>query len=205
MHAYLITGQGPAKIDEKIAEVANSLGAKTVGFELKKITDVKSLLKFTTLGLSEKTAIVIKDIDSASIDTQNAFLKSLEEPQEKLSYILTAKSQDSLLPTIISRCQVVEVKSPKARLDSAEEKKICDFITASIGQKLKTTAGITKREDALEFVSTLIVVLESKLADNPAIAGSLEKTLETLVRIKANGNVQLQLTNLVISLKSVHI
>lgn len=205
MHAYLISGQNIEELDKKIEEILVKLGSKMVGFDLKKIADVRNLTKFTSLGLSEKTTIVIRDIDKASVDTQNAFLKSLEEPQDNLSYILTANSQESLLPTIVSRCQLVELKSKKTKLEPEAEKTAIDFLNATSGQKLQTISKITKREDALGFVDVLISVLEARLKNDGSLVFGLEKALETRKRIKANGNVQLQLTNLVISLKSVHI
>jgi DNA polymerase-3 subunit delta' len=40
-------------------------------------------------------------------EVTNAFLKLLEEPPEEVMFILTTDQPDALLPTVISRCQVV--------------------------------------------------------------------------------------------------
>lgn len=205
MHAYLIICRDIELLEEKIQHISSKLGSKTVPFELKKIADIKELSKFTNLDLDEKTSIVIKNINKATRETQNAFLKSLEEPQKKLSYILTTDSEESVLPTIISRCQIVEVQSKKVKLPKDELDKLSEFINSTTGEKLKITSKITKREDALEFTKKLAVALESKIQENTSVASSLENILEAYTKIKANGNVQLQLTNLVIRLKSLHI
>src|SRR5258708_17137354 len=105
MHAFLIVGRGD--------EFIENFDAKKLIFPILKIADVRNLSNFTRLKLTEKTAIVIKDFHMASEEAQNAILKSLEEPQQNLYYILTAENTESVLPTIISRCEVIEVQSSK--------------------------------------------------------------------------------------------
>ncbi|MEG1661128.1 MAG: hypothetical protein RR332_01310, partial [Clostridiales bacterium] len=48
---------------------------------------------------------VIKDAANMGEPAANSLLKLLEEPPENTVFILIAESADSLLPTIISRCQ----------------------------------------------------------------------------------------------------
>jgi DNA polymerase-3 subunit delta' len=50
---------------------------------------------------------ILKDIEKMSKEASNAFLKTLEEPPDKVLFILTTNAIDTLLPTIISRCQLV--------------------------------------------------------------------------------------------------
>jgi len=60
------------------------------------------------------------------------------------------------------------------------------------------------REEALMFLENLIFglhrLLVSNKSDHQKIAEYLKKVQETFMRIKANGNVFLQLTNLTLSL-----
>jgi DNA polymerase-3 subunit delta' len=51
--------------------------------------------------------IIISNIEKMEKPAANAFLKLLEEPSEKLMFLLTSDNVNALLPTIISRCQVV--------------------------------------------------------------------------------------------------
>ena len=51
--------------------------------------------------------VVLEDAASLTIEAQNALLKTLEEPPEDALVILGAKSESDLLPTVISRCQIV--------------------------------------------------------------------------------------------------
>lgn len=60
-----------------------------------------------------KNIIVITDIENMRAESANAFLKLLEEPAEDLMFLLTTQHTESLLPTIISRCQHVRLSSLK--------------------------------------------------------------------------------------------
>lgn len=56
-----------------------------------------------------RTVIVITEIDTMRKESANAFLKLLEEPSDKMLFILTASKTDQLLPTIVSRCQQIRL------------------------------------------------------------------------------------------------
>ena len=51
--------------------------------------------------------IILEDIHSMRPEAANSLLKTLEEPPENNVLILTAESSRAILPTIISRCQVI--------------------------------------------------------------------------------------------------
>lgn len=58
-----------------------------------------------------KTALV-NHADTMTVSAANALLKTLEEPTSESFIILTTGSRDTLLPTIISRCQKIEIRPP---------------------------------------------------------------------------------------------
>lgn len=203
MHAYLIAGNDQNLVQAKVQEIAEKLDAKILPFELQKVADVRELLRFTKLKISQPTAIVIPDIDSATEEAQNAFLKNLEEPQQDLYYILTCKSTEAVLPTIASRCEVIElqdIESPSYA--KASEGQAKDFLNAGVGEKLQIVSKINKREDAVEFINNLIVGGHKLLIDGESVAPFLEEAQKAQNNIKVNGNVILQLTNFVANLSS---
>lgn len=57
----------------------------------------------------ERRVIVIEDLDQANEQTQNALLKALEEPSARQMFILVADDLDRVLPTIVSRSQLLRV------------------------------------------------------------------------------------------------
>ncbi len=52
-----------------------------------------------------RVVIILTQVETMRKETANAFLKLLEEPSDRLMFILTTSSYESLLPTITSRCQ----------------------------------------------------------------------------------------------------
>ncbi len=53
---------------------------------------------------------IIADMEKATPEASNSLLKTLEEPPSHSLFILTALSADLLLPTIVSRCQVLNLR-----------------------------------------------------------------------------------------------
>lgn len=57
--------------------------------------------------LAQRKVYIIDDAGALGGICANALLKSLEEPPERVCFILLAQSRTQLLPTIVSRCQSV--------------------------------------------------------------------------------------------------
>ncbi len=55
--------------------------------------------------------VIIDRADKMTIDSQNAFLKTLEEPPILTVFFILAENPGNLLPTVISRCQSFRVKA----------------------------------------------------------------------------------------------
>src|SRR5439155_9266728 len=53
-------------------------------------------------------AVIIDPADKLSEEAQNAFLKTLEEPPASAVFVLIAMRGDALLPTVRSRCALIE-------------------------------------------------------------------------------------------------
>lgn len=62
-----------------------------------------------------KTVIIMTGIESMKKEAANAFLKLLEEPSEDLIFLLTTNHTEALLPTIISRCQHIQLSPLKTK------------------------------------------------------------------------------------------
>ncbi|MEX0778444.1 MAG: DNA polymerase III subunit delta' C-terminal domain-containing protein [Balneolales bacterium] len=56
----------------------------------------------------QRTVVIISNIENMRVEGFNAFLKMLEEPAERLMFILTTDNIDAILPTVISRCQLIQ-------------------------------------------------------------------------------------------------
>jgi DNA polymerase-3 subunit delta' len=59
---------------------------------------------------ARRRVALVQDFHAANTQAQNAFLKTLEEPPGQTVILLTAERADDLLPTIVSRCEVVGLR-----------------------------------------------------------------------------------------------
>src|SRR6266478_7022090 len=116
MHAYLLVGQNSEELRIKSEELAKKFGAKIMEYPLQKIEDVRNLNNFLRLTITEPTLIYVPNIHEAGTEALNAFLKNLEEPQDNLFFVLTAPSTRKILPTIVSRCQVIKISNAKYQM-----------------------------------------------------------------------------------------
>lgn len=74
------------------------------------IETIRDLYKAARSKQENREVIIIDDAERMSVEAENAFLKLLEEPRRGLTFILTAKNIESLLPTILSRVQLVPLQ-----------------------------------------------------------------------------------------------
>ncbi len=72
------------------------------------IRNLQQKLSLKPYAASYKIAIIV-EAQNLTLEAQNAFLKTLEEPTEKTILILTAPSTDSLIATVVSRCQIIKI------------------------------------------------------------------------------------------------
>ena len=196
MHAYLLIGTNSEELKAKSEELAKKFGAKIINFPLKKIADVRDLGSLLKTTFPDPTIIYSERIDEAGEEALNAFLKNLEEPQPNIYFVLTAPSTRKVLPTIISRCQVIRIRNQESGILNKENIEL--FLKQTAGQKLAFFDTIKDRDKAKEFVESLIFYLHEKRDFK-----NMEILLQTLTRLKANGNVSLQLTNLVVRMNGL--
>ncbi|AKA49934.1 hypothetical protein VO56_01535 [Mycoplasmopsis gallinacea] len=64
---------------------------------------------FRESGNPKEKIILIENIENASLSVLNSMLKNIEEPTDNLVIILTTNNINKVLPTIISRAQVIKI------------------------------------------------------------------------------------------------
>lgn len=210
MQAYLFTGINILNIRSQIAILAQKLEAKILEFPIIKIEDVRNLNNLTRLSFKERTLILCLNIHEAGEEALNAFLKNLEEPQQNIYFALTATTAKKVLPTIVSRCQVIQVIGDQA--PSINDRKIGKFFKMTKGEKLSYIDNIHDREAAIEFLENAITFMHQMLHFDGSLRQNALKygfrmddvrlALKALSGLKANGNVSLQLTNLVVRMST---
>lgn len=131
-HALLIVapaGSGKATAARHIAskllqvrpdKLDGSASFRHVGLGARKsisIDDIREIIHFTTLRMGgsdgrQRRVVLIEDAHTLTHQAQNALLKTLEEPPDGMTIILSSQSELSILPTIRSRAQQLTLQPP---------------------------------------------------------------------------------------------
>jgi DNA polymerase III delta prime subunit len=196
MHAYFVITNSALTDSEAKNLVPDT--KQVLRSKIEKIADARALIKETNVSLAKDTLYILEDFDKASTEAQNSFLKRLEEPQENISFLLTAKNESNILPTIISRCQKLHLKE-NSKKDETNYKEIKKFIESDTSGRIYAISKITKREDAVVFLENLISYLYDSLPENTELTSILKEADETLNKINKNANPTVQLTSFAIS------
>lgn len=140
------------------------------------------------IGADKKTFFFVRT-NSINMQAQNSLLKSLEEPTKGLHFFFVMPEINNILPTVISRAFVVH--------EEKESQKIVDetFLTLKIGEQIsyvEKIAGDIKdgkktKQDALNFVDSLIEILDSDKEFKKQHPDKLTMILELRSFISDNG------------------
>lgn len=196
MHAYLFVGGEDEEREKKMLSLAQKIGSRTLEFPFQKIEDVRSLAGFTKYSQSEKTCILLKDIDKATTEALNAFLKNLEEPGKNIIYFLSSNNEQSLLPTIASRCQIIRLGH---RSKNADPDIVSGFLEMSVGRRLKTFENFRKKDEAKKYLQTLVqnthAIMIQKGNETDRERKLIKIAQKTIYNLNLNANVNLQMTD----------
>jgi len=129
-----------------------------------KADQAQSVLEFLQLqSIRSHRFILIEDAQKLNATAANSLLKTLEEPPEGTTFILTAPSISSVLPTIRSRCRVFHFQ-PISHEIMLDNKVASDWqIYASQGRfdKLMSLSDADTKEMRLKWAEFLVQLLTS--------------------------------------------
>jgi DNA polymerase-3 subunit delta' len=165
------------------------------------IQSVRNLASELAFSIPEHnySVVIFFQADKLNQNSANAFLKLLEEPPQKTLFILITESPKTLLPTILSRCQLV-------RFDLLSEDEIKNYLLEKgfseeeskkasklAGGSLQTALEIvnldlrTKFEEALNFLRVVVVCEPTQVLDLAKNLSKREKNeLESLFKLTMN-------------------
>lgn len=135
------------QIARYIAEVANfdyevvyPLKDDKINLDVGKIyvKQARELVQKTRTALKKNKVYILYKASTMNEQAQNAFLKSLEEPNSSTFYILLVNNVHSLLPTVLSRSQILKITPLN---NDASLKLIPDNIPANIKQQILFVAN----------------------------------------------------------------
>ena len=145
------------------------------------VEDIEKILTMTNFPPYEGKAriFIIDDCHLMNTTSANMILKTLEEPPENTFFFLITSKPDSLLPTILSRCQQVNF-SPFGLEELME---IPGLSKEEIKSYIKSGGGFARSadeiEEAKEEKQVAVTVIKSVI-DNSSFLKAEEKILEQI-------------------------
>ena len=132
----------------------------------------------------EKKIYIIEKADTLNIQSQNALLKTLEEPPAHAVFLLLAERAEAFLPTILSRVVVMKIRPLSAEMIAdylmqaghlAEESHILSaYAQGRIGQALELVEDEGFREMRQDILGKLEVLPSMSEGDAYLLAKDLE-------------------------------
>jgi DNA polymerase-3 subunit delta' len=138
--------------------------------------------------------VILQEADKMTQDAQDAFLKTLEEPPANTIFILLVQNHNSLLPTVVSRCQVFYMRNVSTQqiesylLENYNyDKEQIHFAAVSangiIGRAIEMLNNKELQDLRRLYVSLVNKISSSSYAELSAAAGELTESRETAERL----------------------
>ncbi len=185
------TGDDPINVltDAQVAEVREhiQLKAKDPYHRIEvtkanfiKINSVRDIKREASMSQTEegKKIFIILNADMMNAEASNSLLKTLEEPLPNTILLLTTSAKDQLLPTIVSRCQLMkcdllsdaEIENAliaREGIDSSLARLVAQLANGSYSnaRRLCSQNMVEERKDVVEFLRLVLGKNKAMLID----------------------------------------
>lgn len=169
------------------------------------IEQVREMMSRLNMKQTSDQYIVVRPAEAMSEETANALLKNLEEPGEKVHFLLVTEQPSAILPTILSRSAIYFLKSHEPiDGDINADAKIKDLakrlIVARPNNLPALAEEITKKKDNVrEYTLTVLAITIEMLyksyfkTNKDVFIKKLPKFLNAYDNISKNGHIKLHL------------
>ena len=171
------------------------------------IEQVRNILGQITTRQANDIFIIIRPAETMSEAAANAFLKSLEEPRERVHFLLITDNPSQILPTILSRAAVYFLRNKKS-IDGeivADEKIKAlakRLIVAKPAELVDIAEEISKKKDgvrgyAMEVLGVAIEMLYKSyfVTGKEIFIKKIPKFLAAYEGVSKNGHTKLQIVS----------
>lgn len=123
------------------------------------ILHIRSQFSKTPLEARGKKIFILNRVENTTAEALNSLLKFLEEPTNDVTAILLVESMDKLLPTIVSRCQVIKFQKgeQQALFERAKANTIDELDAFLLSHQVNSIEQILELQesDAVQTARTL--------------------------------------------------
>ena len=167
------------------------------------IEQVRELQGRLGLKQNQDLFVIIRPAEKMQVEAANAFLKTLEEPQGKVHFVLITSKPSALLATVLSRCAMYFLNvRDDGRIHADEKVKLLAkrLMVVKPGELVGLAEEITKkkegkREYALLVVGTAVEMLYKSyfLTGKEVFLKKLPNFLRLYENLERNGHIKLHL------------
>lgn len=169
------------------------------------IEQVREILKLLSVKQTAERFVVIRPAEALGEEAANAMLKNLEEPGEKVHFVLITESPSAILMTILSRAAVYFLRTPsmieRELKADAKVKDLAKRLMVARSAEIPALAEeIVKKKDGVRTYALLVLgVAIEMLYKSYFITGKegfltkIPKFLAAHEAISKNGHVKLQI------------
>ena len=159
--------RGCTKFEHQVHPDLEVLEPRGAMIKIDQIRDLQKTLAFAPLEALRRICLIF-EAQKINPSAANAFLKTLEEPPMGTHLILTAPSVEVLLPTIVSRCQVIHCSHLRsgALMEIIRKEGLCppgpDWFLTCLSEGSVSRAKDLLEQDVLSTREKLFQFLEMK-------------------------------------------
>lgn len=189
--------------DDTVVNIKNAIVLQPEEKNVITIEQVRGVMARLNVKQIVDCFVIIRPAELLNEEAANALLKNLEEPGEKVHFILVTSLPSSLLPTILSRSALFMLKVSEDEGIRADEKKkelAKRLMVAKKDDLVGLADEITKKKDgvrafALEVVGLAIEMLYKSyfITEKEAFLQKLPKFLKLYENLSKNGHIKLQI------------
>ncbi len=161
-----------------------------------KVELVRDMIRMTSLAPTEGRwrIFVIPDIERMVLAGMNALLKTLEEPAPQVILLLTSSEPETLLPTVLSRCQIVPMLplspdevaralSERWRVPDVEAHTLAGLANGRLGWAVRAAEKPELREQRIHELEELAGLATASRDERLRRAGALGSDVESARRV----------------------
>lgn len=152
------------------------------------IEQIRELKKSIIYNFSDLHLYILFDFDTSSFEAQNAFLKTLEEHQQTIQFVMVVRNPHKLTDTILSRSKVLNLTKTNEFLPDKELSSTLEQFLNSLDLKILSHSKlqIKKAGKPSDLFRDFVLFFRQRLTVDPETTKILREILSTGYLVENN-------------------